>query len=171
MSTRYSLAQRTPLLNGVFAALACAATLTLTAGPAMAAPGELARVEVQGRVVEAPVRYDVSTSCAGIERQLQDALQTTWLRERQAGIVRVQFLMQDGEIESVRARGVATSVERSVRQAVNALNCGAQASAEARIYRFNVEFVDPYSPGYRDAVARSEVAGAQPTVRVAFAKD
>lgn len=171
MSIRYSIAQRTPLLNSLFAGLACAATLTLTAGPALAAPSELARVEVQGRVVEAPVRYDVSTACAGLERQLQDALQTTWLRERQAGVVRVQFVMQDGEIESVRARGLALSVERSVRQAVSALDCSAQRSAEARVYRFNVEFMDPYSPGYADAVARSDVAAGQSGVRVALAKD
>ena len=43
MSTRYSIAQRTPLLNSLFAGVACAISLTLTAGPALAAPGDLER--------------------------------------------------------------------------------------------------------------------------------
>lgn len=171
MPTRYSIAQRTPLLNTLFAGLACAITLTLAAGPALADPGTLERVEIQGRVIEAPVRYDVTDSCAGIERQLQDALQTTWLRERQAGRVRVQFVMQGNEIEGVRARGWGNSVERSVRNAVNALECGPQASAEARVYRFNIEFVDPYARDYGTARSGTATASAQPTVRVALAKD
>ena len=129
MSTRYSIAQRTPLLNSLFAGLACAATLALTAGPAMASPDSLERVEVRGRVIEAPVRFDVTASCAGIEHQLQDALQTTWLRERMAGRVRVQFVMQDGEIETVRARGWGNKVERSVRDAVRAVIQGLRSEA------------------------------------------
>lgn len=171
MSTRYSIAQRTPLLNSLFAGLACAATLALTAGPAMASPDSLERVEVRGKVIEAPVRFDVTASCAGIERQLQDALQTTWVRERMAGRVRVQFVMQDGEIETVRARGWGNSVERSVRDAVRALNCGPQAAADARIYRFNIDFIDPNDPSYRAAPSATATAAAQPNVRVALARD
>lgn len=171
MSNRYSIAQRTPLLNSLFAGAACALTLVLTAGPALAAPGELERVEVRGRVVEAPVRYDVTANCAGIEHQLQDALQTTWLRERMAGRVTVQFVMQDDEIEAVRARGVTNNVERSVRRAVRSLQCGPQVSADARVYRFHVDFIDPNEPGVRAPSSRSATASAQPAVRVALAKD
>lgn len=172
MSTRYSIAQRTPLHNSLFAGLACALTLTLTAGPALAAPGELERVQVSGRVVEAPVRYDVTAHCAGLEQQLQDALQTTWLRERMAGRVNVQFVMQGDEIEGVRARGMANRVERSVRKAVSELKCGPQATTEARVYRFRVDFIDPYEPS--NAVPASKgnaMASVQPAVRVAIAKD
>ena len=82
MSSRYSIAQRTPLLNTLFAGIACAATLALTAGPAMAAPGDLDRVEISGRVVEAPLRYDVRASCQSAEAQLQANLGKTWARER-----------------------------------------------------------------------------------------
>lgn len=170
MSTRYSIAQRTPLLNSLFATAACALTLTVTAGPAFAGTNGLERVEVRGKVVEAPLRYDVTANCAGIERQLQDALQTTWMRERTAGRVTVQFLMQGDEIDGVQARGMTNSVERSVLRAVRDLQCGPQTSADARIYRFRVEFVDPYAI---ETAARSsgQVAGAQPAVRVALAND
>jgi hypothetical protein len=171
MSTRYSIAQRTPLLNSLFASAACALTLTLTAGPAFASPGELERVEVRGRVVEAPVRYDVTASCAGIERQLQKSLQETWRHERLAGRVTVQFLMQGDDIEGVSAKGMINPVNRAVRKAVRDLECGPQLSAAARIYRFNVEFVDPDARDLRNPAARSALASAQPTVRVALAKD
>jgi hypothetical protein len=43
MSTAYSIAQRTPTINSLFAGLACAITLTLTAGPAMARPVDAAK--------------------------------------------------------------------------------------------------------------------------------
>jgi hypothetical protein len=143
MSNRYSIAQRTPLLNGVFASLACVVALTLTAGPALAAPGDLERVEISGRVVEAPVRYDLRAGCAAVDAQLQDALQTTWERERREGEVRVQIVMDGGDITSVKADGISNSVERSVRNAVNRLDCGQQASTGPQIYRFSVDFIDP----------------------------
>lgn len=144
MSTRYSIAQRTPLLNTLFAGLACAITLTLAAGPAMAAPGGLERVEISGRVVEAPVRYDVRAGCNDIDTQLQDALQTTWERERRVGQVKVQLVMDGGDVTAVSASGISNVVERSVRRAVNSLACGQHvATAGPQIYRFRVDFIDP----------------------------
>lgn len=144
MSTRYSIAQRTPLLNSLFAGLACAITLVLAAGPAMAAPGDLERVEVSGRVVEAPVRYDLRAGCKAIDAQLQDALQTTWERERREGQVKVQIVVDGGDITAVNASGISNAVERSVRRAVNSLDCGQQvASSGPQIYRFRVDFIDP----------------------------
>lgn len=144
MSNRYSIAQRTPLLNTLFAGIACAITLTLAAGPALAQPGDLERVEVSGRVVEAPVRYDLRAGCANVDTQLQDALQTTWERERRVGQVKVQIVMDGGDITAVSANGVSNSVERSVRQAVNSLSCGEHvATSGPQIYRFRVDFIDP----------------------------
>lgn len=143
MSTANSIAQRTPLINSLFAGIACAATLVLTAGPALAAPGDLERVEISGRVFEAPVRYDLRAGCATIDTQLQDALQTTWERERREGQVKVQIVMNGGDITAVRADGISNSVERSVRNAVNSLQCGTQAVAGTQIYRFRVDFIDP----------------------------
>jgi len=161
MSTRYSLAQRTPMLNSLFAGLACAVTLTLTAGPAFAGSSELERVNVQGRMVEAPVRYDVTAACTGIERQLQTALEETWQKSQREGVVAVQFVMQDDAIQSVSATGLSNGVERSVRKAVRALQCGAQATTTAQVYRFQVQFTEP------DATT---MAATQPAVRVALAK-
>lgn len=143
MSTRYSIGQRTPLLNSLFAGIACAITLTLTAGPALAAPDDLERVEVRGRVVDAAVRYDVHASCADIERQLQNELQTTWERERRPGQVKVQIVMDGGEITAVQAHGISSDVERAVRRAVNALDCGPQVAGDPQVYRFRVDFIDP----------------------------
>ena len=166
MSTRYSIAQRTPLLNSLFAGIACAVTLTLTAGPALAAPGDLERVEISGRVYEAPTRFDVREGCANIDEQLQDALQTTWVHERRAGQVKVQLVMDGGEITAVKANGISHTVERSVRHAVNNLHCGAQKTAGAQIYRFRVDFIDPYALPYnRD----TQTASAKPSaVRLAL---
>lgn len=171
MSTRYSIAQRTPLHNTLFAGAALALTLALTAGPALAATGELERVEVRGNVVEAPVRYDVTANCPGIENQLQEALQKTWRQERLEGRVTVQFVMQGDDIESVRARGMINPMNHAVRKAVSRLECGPQTSAAARVYRFHVDFVDPDARDQRGAASRSAVAGAQPVLRVAIAKD
>ena len=170
MSTRYSIAQRTPLLNRLFAGVACTLTLAVTAGPALAQHSqELARVQVQGRMVEAPVRYDVRASCAGIESQLQDSLQPTWQRERQVGRVNVELVMQGSQIGNVSARGISGSVARSVRSAVRELDCGPQTVADARVYRFRVDFIDPSAMSSRSPDAA--MASAQPVVRVALAND
>jgi len=169
MSTRYSIAQRTPLLNSLFAAAACAIALTLTAGPALAQSGDMERVEISGRVYEAPTRYDVRAGCADIEEQLQDALQTTWVHERRAGQVKVQFVMDGGEITAVKANGISHTIERSVRKAVNGLHCGAQKTAGAQIYRFRVDFIDPYAQPYRSG--DTQTASAKSGVKLALADE
>jgi len=162
MSTRYSIAQRTPLQNSLFAGLACAITLTLAAGPAMAAPGDLERVEVSGRVVEAPVRYDIHDACANLDRQLQDALQTTWENERRVGHVKVQIVMDRGEVSAVRTSGMSNRIERTVRNAANMLECGPQKLAGTQIYRFRVDFIDPEDRNYQN------VASAKRGYRIAL---
>lgn len=166
MSTRYSLSQRTSTQNRLFAAAACAITLTLTAGPALAAP--LDRVEVSGRVVEAPVRYDVTAQCRNIGAQLEEALQTTWAKQRALGSVRVQLLMEGGQVTGVKARGISHPVARAVRNAVQELDCGPQAVANAQIYRFAVDFIDPDDRRFHDA---NRTAGAQSGVRVALVSE
>lgn len=163
MSTPYSIAQRTPLLNTVFAGLACAATLALAAGPALAEPAGLERVKVQGRVVEAPVRYDVTAACARIETQLQDALQTTWMQSRPTGEVAVQLVMQGDDIDSVSATGLGHAVERSVRKAVRSLKCGPQDTTTAQVFRFQIAFTEA------DA-GPNAMAAAQNGLRVALMK-
>ncbi|CAM3807515.1 hypothetical protein [Roseateles saccharophilus] len=161
MSTRYSIARRTSMLNGLFASLACAVALTLTAGPALAQSTEMERVEVRGHVVEAPVRYDVHASCTGIDDQLRRPLAKTWFREDSYGEVKVQLVMENGEIGDVKAQGVSYAVARDVRNAVRHLRCGPQTVAAAQVYRFSVDFVDPSTPegdtqtaGTRRAVIR-----------------
>lgn len=168
MSTRYSIAQRTPLQNSLFAGIACAITLILAAGPALAQSGDLERVEISGRVYEAPTRLDVRANCAHIEEQLQDALQPTWVRERRAGQVKVQLVMEGGEITAVKAKGISHTVERSVRHAVNSLHCGTQTTAGAQIYRFRVDFLDPYA---QPASSDTQTASAKTSVRLALAAE
>lgn len=143
MSNRYSIAQRTPALNGLFAGMACAITLTLAAGPALAAPDDLERVEIRGRVIEAPARYDVSAACTDIEAQLQSALDRVWANEGRYGEVKVQFVMENGEVEAVTAKGISNKISREVRRAVSRLHCGPRTVADAQIYRFSVDFIDP----------------------------
>jgi len=146
MSNRLAFAQRAPLLNCLYASIACAVTLTLAASPAQAQSAGLERVEVSGRVIEAPMRYDVRASCASIDQQLQEALQTTWERERRVGQVKVQIVMEDGDIKGVTANGISNRVEESVRHAINGLQCGHAVTSAAvgpQIYRFSVDFADP----------------------------
>lgn len=163
MSTRYSLAQRTPVMNSVFAGLACAITLTLAAGPALA-ESDMERVEVSGRVIEAPARYDVHTACDDLEGQLQSALERTWALEGRYGEVKVQFVMENGQLGGVQANGISSSIARDVRSAVYRLHCGPQATASAQIYRFSIDFVDP-----RNAASDTQTAGTQRKgVRVAM---
>lgn len=147
MSTRYSIAQRTPALNTLFAGLACAIALALTAGPALAQSTEMERVEVRGHVVEAPVRYDVHASCVDIEDQLRRPLAQTWFRGEGYGEVKVQLVMENGEVSAVQAHGISMAVAKDVRNAVRHLHCGPQAVADAQVYRFSVDFVDPNAPG------------------------
>lgn len=168
MSNRHSIAQRTSLQNSLFAGIACAITLTLAAGPALAQPGDMERVEISGKVYEAPTRYDVHASCANIEAQLQDALQTTWVRERRAGQVKVEMVMDGGEITAVKAKGITHTIARSVRNAVNALDCGDQKTAGAHIYRFRVDFIDPYA---NHTSRDTQTASAKSGVKLALAND
>ncbi|MGM9484230.1 hypothetical protein ACS5PN_23755 [Roseateles sp. NT4] len=165
MSTRYSIAQRTPLLNSLFAGAACAITLALAAGPALAAPGDLERVEVSGRVVEAPVRYDIHNACANLDRQLADALQTTWENERRVGQVKVQLVIDNGEVAAVRTSGISNRIERTVRNATNMLECGPQQTAGAQIYRFRVDFINPEDSRYQ------QLASAKRGYRIAMVNE
>ena len=168
MSFAYSLAQRTPLHNSLFAGLACAIALTLTAGPALAQAGDLERVEISGKVFEAPSRYDVIESCAGIERQLQQALEPAWLRNKMvADRVQVQFVMDGGEITVVKAVGMTNPMARAVREAVSRLQCG-HAQTTAGIYRFRVDFIDPYA---NHTSRDTQTAGAKSGVKLALAAD
>lgn len=169
MSIAYSLAQRSPSLNSVFAGLACALALTLTAGPALAESTDMQRVEVHGRVVDAPVRYDVHARCQNIEGQLQGALAMTWFREQREGNVKVQFVMENGQVTSVGARGVSLLAARDVRQAVSRLSCDPQNTAGAEVYRFNVEFIDPASARAADSQMAS--AGRPVAIRLASVND
>ncbi|MCE4557842.1 hypothetical protein [Pelomonas cellulosilytica] len=138
----YSIAQRTPALNTLFAGAACAITLALTAGPALADTTTLERVEVRGQIVEAPVRYDVHAQCDRIDDQLAAALDSAWARQSLPSDVNVQFVLQNGQVEAVKAQGRYGVLARQVASAVRHLDCGTQASADAQIYRFTVGFTD-----------------------------
>lgn len=153
MSTRYTLAGRTPLLNGLFAGLACALTLAVTAGPAFADPQNLGRVEVQGRVFEAPLRYDVRAACRNIDDQLQLSLERLAHNEGLYGQMQVQMVLNDQGVEAVQARGLSPKMSVGVRQAVRQLQCGPQVASGPQIYRFNIAFVDPYAPTNRTVAA------------------
>lgn len=151
-----------------WAAALCAAPLALLALPAGAETTGLERVEISGRVYEAPARYDVREGCSRIDDQLQGALQATWLRERRMGQVHVQMVLDDGQVTAVSARGVSVPVARSVRHAVQTLHCGTQAGVSGpQIYRFRVDFIDPYD----EAGSRSAVAAAPAGYRLALLKD
>jgi len=150
MSTTFSL-------NRLFA---CAAAMTLAAGPALAQSSEMDRVEIRGRVVDAPVHYNVHETCDDIDGQLQSMLQKTWEREGRYGEVKVQFVMEHGDVNAVQANGISHIVARDVKNAVHRLHCGPQATASAQIYRFDVAFVDPNAP--RDLItAKARRNGVQ----------
>ena len=155
MSIRYSIAQRTPSLNGLFASLACAIALTLTAGPAFAQSTDLERVEIKGRVVEAPARYDVLAACPEMTTWLQGALDRAWHVHGRYGEVKVQFVMDQGMPEAVQAKGISNLIAREVRNAVGRLDCGPQAASGPQVYRFIVDFVAPDQPRSTQTAAAS----------------
>jgi len=142
----------------LFAALAA---LTLAAGPALAQ--DLERVEVRGRVVEAAPRYDVKASCADIEDRLQTMLARTWEEERRYGEVKVQMVLENGQIGAVQAKGISNTVARKVGNAVHRLDCNNQAAAGPQVYRFSVDFINPDAP-VRDS-GDTRTAGAR-SVRI-----
>lgn len=152
----YSIAQRTFKHNVLFASAACMVALTLTAGPAFAET-PLDRVEISGRVIEAPARYDVRASCYQPDAQLKKQLMSTWFRERQYGQVDVRFVVTDGQVNAVNARGVSMRVAHDVKRAVSKLSCP-NAQAGTSIYRLQVAFVDPSAPVDNTAVASADQA-------------
>jgi len=133
--------------RSLFATLA---TLTLAAAPAFAQSDAMERVEIRGRVVEATPRHDVHAACASMDEQLQTALARTWAEENHYGEVKVQLVLENGRVGTVKTQGVSNTVARKVRAAVHGLECVRQDTAGAEIYRFSVDFIDPNAPASGD---------------------
>ncbi|MFG6443271.1 hypothetical protein [Roseateles sp. LKC17W] len=132
--------------------LAALATLTLAAGPALAQSAMLERVEVQGgRVIETVPRSDVHVACPSIDDELTRALARTWHDTHRFGEVNVQFVLENGQVSAVTAKGVSNTVARSVRSAMYRVDCAAQKTAEAQVYRFTVALIDPNPQGKRSS--------------------
>lgn len=157
MPTQYSIAQRTATHNGLFAGLACALALALTAGPALAQT-TLDRVVVNGKVFEGTARFDVRQSCANVDAVLQEQLANTWFRDPTPSELDVTFAVQDGQVKAVRASGGPMQTNREVRRAVRLLECSRDASGTS-IYRMQLAFVSP-----EDATAPA--ASAQGPARI-----
>ncbi|MFG6468765.1 hypothetical protein [Roseateles sp. BYS87W] len=156
----------TRLASRFTAVAACTLPLALTALPAAADTVGLERVEISGKVYEGTARHDVRESCQAIDTQLQNALQTTWLRERQMGQVQVQLVLEGGQVSAVSARGISVPVARSVRRAVEGLQCTPLAAAKGpQVYHFHVDFTDPYST---PAPTMTAAAAASAGYRVAL---
>lgn len=151
MPTLYSIAQRTTTHNGLFAGLACALALTLTAGPALAQT-RLDRVEVNGNVFEGTPRHDVRASCANVDTRLEDELISTWFRDRTPGTLDVVFVVKDAKVQAARAHGGTVLANRDVRRAVSHLDCSGSGPGTS-IYRMQVAFVDPAVPAAPTASA------------------
>lgn len=160
MLLRHSAPLRNTMLNGLVAALACVITLMLTAGPALAESGDVAGSNLRGRVAESAVRYDITAACQGIERQLQKALEPIRKSSHREGTVSVEAVMEGGAIKRVSATGLSNDVERSVRKAVRALQCGAPTTGVAQVYHFRIQFIE------RDAETTA-LGPAQSDVRLA----
>ena len=125
----------------LFTALAAMAA----ASPLLAQAEELERVEVRGRVVEATPRHNVRAACVGIDEQLQSALARLWNDEHLYGEVKVQMVLMNDGVDGVQARGVSSTIARSVRKAVRRLDC-APSDSGPQVYRFSVDFIDPDQP-------------------------
>ena len=74
--------------------------------------------------------------------------------------------MDGGNVTAVRTSGMSHQIARTVRNAVNMLECGAkEQTAGAQIYRFRVDFIDPDDSRY------SQVASAKSGYRIAMANE
>ncbi|NCT83609.1 MAG: hypothetical protein GXC94_10720 [Comamonadaceae bacterium] len=152
-------ARRTPTPGRL--GLACAAALALTAGTALAQSADLGRVEISGRVFEAPTRYDVLASCTQVEARLQQDLESAWWREQRPGLMDVRFAVTDGKVVAVTTRsGLSFRTARDVRRAVGQLDCPG-AKGGTSLYRMQIVFIDPDDMPTR-------VAGADRQARVAL---
>lgn len=162
----FSIGQRSFKHNSLFALAAAAISLTLTAAPAFAQAPEqgMERVEVRGRVVEAPARFDVSASCDVAADRVQDELHKAWWHANQYGEMNVQFVVDGGEVIGVRTRGMSMDTMQAVRKAVRRMECP-NAGSGTHIYRMQVVFVDPdargatVAAGPADGVYRLALAG------------
>jgi hypothetical protein len=126
---------------------------------------QLRRVEVNGQTLMAPERYDVRASCAALEDELVMPLEVALMRERVGDELRVSFVLSNGQISDVRARGTSHVYETAVKRAVTKMHCmDAQAATSPQVYAFKVAFIDPYTAERR---ADTQTAGAEPTYRVA----
>lgn len=126
--------------------LAAIATLTLACGPALAQTqtATMERVEVHGgRVIETVPRHDVHKACPTIDHDLTQALARAWTDTTRFGDVQVQFVLENGVVSDVSAKGVSNAMARSVRNAMHRMDCSAQKTAEAQVYRFTVGIIDP----------------------------
>ncbi len=143
---RFSLSPRSLVLNGTFAAAACAIALTLTAGPALAETTGLARVEVAGKTSTDAPRHDVRATCAGIDEQLQQSLQGVWQAQGKAGEMEVSFVLKGSDITGVSTHGMSRSHRAAVQHVVLGLHCSdTQANQQAQRFSFQVAFSDPRS--------------------------
>lgn len=122
--------------------------------PAFADPDALERVEVRGRLVEAPVRYDVHAACEDFDNRFLAAIARHWVDDGQYGEVKVQFVLADGAVQAVRANGISLGTSQSVRRAMQRVTCTAQpVTAAAKVYRFSVDFLPESQRGASDAPA------------------
>lgn len=144
-----------PARLSLIAGLACTLALAFSTSAALAQP-TLERVEINGRVIDGPVRYDVREHCARVDVQMQDQLESSWFHEPSAGEVDVVFAVTDGKVQAVRARGASFHQALDVRRAVRRLDCSGSGSGTS-VYRMQVEFVDPaYPPATRRVASAGE---------------
>jgi len=147
---------RLPLTLGLLAGMACGIALSVTR-PSAADPTQV------GRVIEAPVRYDLHASCPHFADQLEAELDHVWARERVFGDVQVRLVIERGRVQAVQTSGRFSLLNHAVRTAAQRLSCGPQAPAGPQTFSFNVSFIDPDRTHRAEAAAKvSAMAGHAP---------
>ena len=133
--------------------LALAATLAAGSALAGAQPATQS-IEVRG---SAPVRTDVRTLCADVDRELPDTLARIAREVGEPATVDVRFELDGTRIASVQPSGGPRAYRKAVRLAVSGLQCD-NGGAGRQTVQFRVRFVDPYAASGQGPVALVETA-------------
>lgn len=129
--------------------------LTATAAFAQSgAASDLQRVEVSGRKLPQVTRLDVRAACPGVDKALQESLESAWHRVDTPDTVRVQFSLKGNEITSVRTKGSVDFYRTPVKRAVHMLDCSAGSDDKEQLFSFSIRFnaPDASDPSYRVAL-------------------
>lgn len=119
-------------------ALTALASFSALTSLAQAAPADLERVEISGRLPGEMARTDVRRVCPGVDTSLLKAMTPTVLNYQREGVVTVSFRLQGDDVQQVRTRGGPQEYHDALRRAMRRLDCSGNDSNQ--LFALQVSF-------------------------------